>query len=143
MNGFRLQCHVGSDGNILNYTRRGSLHTRVVSQPILNSFLQMEPATGISVFDCEWVKPMNQIFLFDILMLEGELLNRKTYLERYELLEGIFKITPHMRLLPMIRTVKTCMAHMLSESKYVEGLVFKALNRPGWMDTSIVRCRKN
>lgn len=142
MNGFRLQCHVEVGGQITAYTRKGTKHTRKMSEAINRSFLQLEPEKGTNVFDAEWVQPLNQVFLFDVLVHEGQLLNKLTYKERYEVLTEIFKVTPHMRMLPLISSVKACMSHMQSDSKYVEGLVFKALSRKGWPDTAIVRCRK-
>jgi len=141
MNGFRLECHVDVGGEITAYTRQGTKHTRKMSEAINLSFLQLEPEKGTSVFDCEWVKPLNQVFLFDILAHEGKVLNKLTYQERYELLETVFKITPHMRLLPLYEAASDCIAQAKNRSKYVEGLVFKALNTKGWPDTSVVRCR--
>jgi len=141
MNGFRLQCHVDANG-IAAFTRKGTKHTRKLSEPIIASFMQLEPESGVSVFDAEWVQPLNQVFLFDILVHENQLLNRLSYKERYEILEGIFKVTPHMRILPILTSVSACLGHMRSDSPYVEGLVFKALDRKGWPDTAIVRCRK-
>lgn len=140
MNGYRLQAHVGG-GELVAYTRDGIEHTRKLPKAITTSYLSLG-TQSLNIFDSEWVSPLGQAFVFDILVHEGTLLNEMSYADRYAILADVFTPTDTMHLLPLITSAKAAMKVMQTDEPYVEGLVFKRLDRKGWPNTSIVRCRK-
>ena len=140
IHGHRAQIHLSATSAIV-YNRQGRTHAKALSPEIVAELRRLlPPREGFNVFDAEWLKPENKIYLFDLLKQDGRLLNRLTYRERHALLPRGF-ISPHVTTLPILTTVERCMETLASEDPLIEGLVFKA-DRKGFEDTSIVRCRK-
>lgn len=140
--GHRLQVHVSPEGELCEFTRHGTRHTKQLSSELKASLKAYADKTGSNVFDAEWVKPLNQIFLFDILRVKGETLSFSTYEERYRILRDLFQISPHIKLLKILKTEKDCMSVLEGDDQHVEGLVFKSWDSKGWPDSAIVRCLK-
>ncbi len=140
INGHRLQIHISLDG-ITCYTRQGTKHTQKLSPELIEAF-QAYCEYGWAVFDSEWHKPTNQVFIFDILRLNNETLNSKTISERFKILKSIFRIAPNIKLIKCLGTAGECMNVMQDNNSLVEGLVFKLWESTGWSDDAILRCLK-
>lgn len=142
MNGHRMQIHIGPKGQLVCYTRKGQLHTAPLTTELESSFQSYVDKEGWIVFEGEWIKYLNQIFLFDILRIRDNTLMFSSYKERYKLLKNTFSISPNIKLLRNLTKEADCLKVMGSEDKHIEGLVFKAWETKGWPDTAIVRCLK-
>ena len=148
-NGMRSQIHLDYRQTVAaHYTRQGTLHTRKLSQEIIESCKPFLPSRNqsMSVIDGEWVPSLNHVFVFDILKFQGERLVGLTYAQRYEFLEALSKKLPegsHISILPVYKTLDEVMEQLdqVVENPHCEGLVFRAPDSKGWNDTSIVRCR--
>lgn len=144
IHGHRAQIHLYEDESeeTLTYNRQGRLHKKLLPDEIvleLRRLLNLK--NGWTVLDCEWLKPENKLFIFDILKMNDENLRRLTYDERWHLLPKDY-ISPYVQTLPLLKTLDKCEAVLKSREEYIEGLVFKSLSTKGFEDTAIVRCRK-
>lgn len=144
IHGHRAQVHVSADEkeSPIVYNRLAREHKKLLPAPIVDELRRIIPLSeGWTAIDAEWIKAEDRLFLFDILKLDGELLRRRSYAERYALLPRSY-LSPHIRTLPILTTVEKCMEVLQSRDEAVEGLVFKAPSSKGFGDSSIVRCRK-
>jgi ATP-dependent DNA ligase len=144
IHGHRAQIHVSHDPKepVVVYNRQGKRHAKELSPSLVKEIRRLfQPAKGWNVIDAEWLKPEEKLFVFDFLKLEGELLWRANYLERFNELPKNF-LSPHLSVLPLIRDLPGCLKVMQSTQPHIEGLVFKATSSAGFSDTSIVRCRR-
>jgi ATP-dependent DNA ligase len=144
VHGHRAQIHLPADPSLepIAYTRHGQPHKKLLPPEIISELRRLiKVESDWTVIDCEWLKPENKLFLFDVLKFNGENLRRLTYGERYEHLPKDF-LSPHIQTLPLLRTSAKCMAVLASTLAYVEGLVFKSPTTKGFEDSSIIRCRK-
>lgn len=140
IHGHRAQIHLSAN-EVIVYNRQGRPHAKALSPDITAELRRLlAPTEGFNVFDAEWLKPENKIYLFDLLKQDGQLLNRLTYRERHARLPRAY-ISKHVSTLPILTTVERCLEVLADPDPLVEGLVFKA-DRKGFADTSIVRCRK-
>lgn len=144
IHGHRAQIHVPSEPGeaTLVYNRQAQLHARPLSKRLDAEVRRLfAPSEGWTVIDAEWLKPEDRLHVFDVLKRQGRLLADYTYEQRYELLPRVFS-SECLEVLPLLRTADKCMDVLASTDPHVEGVVLKALNTPGFRDTSIVRCRK-
>lgn len=144
IHGHRAQFHISHDTAvpIKVFNRQGMPHQRKVSAEISAELRRVfQPSQGFTVLDAEWRKEENKIYVFDILKLNGQALRSFTYRERWELLPRVYK-SSIIETLDLIRSYEKCIAVLNGAEDYIEGLVFKALDSPGFDDTSIVRCRR-
>ena len=134
MNGFRVQIHV-TEERVVNYTRQGSLHTRPLPKALIDALkATFEPGTAIIG---EWVQHEGKIYLFDCIKKDGETLSRLSYKDRFALLPDV---SGPLTLLPFISDVETAYQTLMDET--TEGIVFKDIDRKGFEDNSIIRCRR-
>ena len=144
IHGHRAQIHLNADEDqpVLVYTRQGVPH-KLEMQPEIVSELRriFNPQSGWTALDAEWLKPEKQLYVFDVLKKDGVELDDRTYPERHSLLPRIF-ISPHVAVLPLLKTADKCMEALSNPAPHIEGLVFKSLSTTGFADTSILRCRK-
>ena len=143
IHGQRAQIHIPADANtpLIAYTRRGSLHTKALPESMIQEVRRLfTPQTGWNAIDCEWLKPQSKLFVFDALKWEDQVLQNRTYKERYELLPRLF-VSPHVELLPVYQTQAACLDALREKAPYLEGLVFKSTTTKGFPDTAIIRCR--
>lgn len=143
IHGHRAQIHIPAEASKLPlaYNRHGELHKKELPELFVKELRRLfRPKKGWNVIDAEWLKKEDRLFVFDVVKLEGELLSRLTYPERWKLLPRAF-ISPVVSVLPMLTTVEKCMDVLESGGEHVEGLVFKSQSTRGFEDTSIVRCR--
>jgi ATP-dependent DNA ligase len=143
IHGHRCQLHIPATGKkIIAYNRQGKPHALPLAPKIVDEILRLfQSRTGWNVIDAEWLKPEEKIFVFDFLKQDDVLLNKLPYPERWEKLPRAY-LSPHLQTLPLVRDLKGCLAALESTDDKIEGLVFKSLTRPGFADTSIIRCRK-
>ena len=144
IHGHRAQIHIPSESteSLIAYTRQGKRHSLGLSPSMIEELCRvLRPKQGWNVVDAEWLKGEEKLFLFDFLKKEGEVLSKKTFPERWALLPRAF-ISPHLKVLPLIRDLASCMKVLESDQPDSEGLVFKSGTSIGFSDTSIVRCRK-
>jgi hypothetical protein len=142
VHGHRVQLHIPADPDdqILAFNRQGRLHTKELSPEIISEIRRvLAPKKGWNIVEGEWLKPKDLIYLFDFIKKDGELLNRRSYADRYRELPRDY-LSPHLRTLPVFTTVERCMELLASEDPETEGLVFKSAS-PGFGDTTIIRCR--
>ena len=135
MDGARAQIHI-LDGKVINYTRRGTLHTSKLSQEIVGQLLELfSPG---DVVEGEWLRSQQTLYLFDMIKTEGTVLKQLNYFDRYNKLPRCYG---PVSLLPIVTDLDQAM--QILDSDDTEGLVFKSLTSKGFSDTSIVRCRKH
>lgn len=143
VHGHRAQIHIpaGPTQKIIVFNRQGNPHKKALPAPAAAELRRLfKPAKGWNVIDGEWLKERDLFFIFDFLKKEDELLAELSFAERHGLLPRDF-ISPHVKTLPLLKTLETCL-QMLSELPgHAEGLVFKSLLSVGFEDTAIVRCR--
>jgi len=142
LNGHRLQIHITPERELTCYTRKGTLHTKNLSTELKISFESYANPEGHLCLEGEWLKDLNEVHLFDVLRFESNTLSLYTYQERYGILKDIFKISPHLKLVRVLRKETDCMRILSGNDEKIEGLVFKAWTTKGWPDTAIVRCLK-
>lgn len=143
MLGMRLQLHVDAKSQITNFTKKGTLHTRILSDELDEATKTLTPKQGTNVYDCEWVQPLNQIFLFDLLAFEDDILKHLTYPERYKMLTERIEVTGPLSILGIMTSPEECLNRIMTSDHYVEGLVFKSNTTKGWSSKhSMIRCRK-
>lgn len=144
IHGHRAQFHISADpaDEVLAYNRQGVFHKKEVPDDVAAELRRLFlPTSGWAVVDAEWLKPQNKVYVFDYLKKDGVILRGNTYQERYDLLPRLY-ISPIVETLPLLKTLDKCLATLEREEATLEGLVFKALDTPGFNDTSIIRCRK-
>ncbi len=144
VHGHRAQIHISADSDeaVVAYNRQGRPHSILLPEKIAKELRRvLDLQEGWTVIDAEWLKPKNQLFIFDVLKLNGKVLRRMSYAERFALLPKSY-ISPHVKTLPLLTTPEKCMDILASEEDHIEGLVFKSLTTKGFEDTSIIRCRK-
>ncbi len=144
IHGHRAQFHISADPaeEVLVYNRQGVFHKKEVPDDLASELRRLFlPSTGWNVIDSEWLKGENKVYVFDYLKKDGVALKGRTYRERWELLPRVY-ISPFIETLPLLKTVDKCMTALDKSDERFEGLVFKALDTPGFNDTSIIRCRK-
>ncbi len=144
IHGHRAQIHISADPAepVTVYNRQGRPHAILLPEKIANELRRVLNLTeGWTVIDAEWLKPKDKLFIFDVLKLNGKLLRRMSYAERFALLPRSY-ISPFVKTLPLLTTPDKCMDVLGSPEDYIEGLVFKSLSSKGFEDTAIVRCRK-
>ncbi|MGE0173481.1 MAG: hypothetical protein AB7T49_11860 [Oligoflexales bacterium] len=144
IHGHRAQVHLSAnstEGTIV-YNRHGKPHGVKLSKEIEEELRRILPLkNGWSTVDAEWVKPLNKLFIFDMLKLNGQLLNTSTYEDRYQLLPQVY-VSQYVETLPVISQVAKCQEVMETTDPLIEGLVFKSRKTRGFSDSSVVRCRK-
>ena len=143
VDGYRCQIHITAKGEITYYTRQGNIHTRAVPAILTEQLLRhLKPAVGVSVFESEWQRQQEKIYLFDVLKLEDKLLEKKNFAERHQILrKDLFFIEPNIEFLPIYKSVRQCMQILKKDEEWIEGLVFKLPHNPGWQNDAIQRCR--
>jgi hypothetical protein len=147
IHGHRAQLHIPSadDGaacDIVAYNRHGKPHQKLLPPDLAQEVWRIfRPQSGWTVIDAEWLKGDDRLFVFDILKRADVLLDDWTYAERFELLPRVYA-SPKIETLPPLKTLDACMKALESPHDYVEGLVFKATTTRGFLDSSIVRCRR-
>jgi len=142
INGARTQIHISCQSDFRVFTRQGSPHTVEFPAHVAEVLkARWTPTKDWTVLDAEWERfaPGVNVHLFDILKLEGVLLQDKTYKERHGLLVAPPSLETAFRVLPLLLTLEACQEALEQE---VEGLVFKSLNSLGWPNTAIVRMLK-
>lgn len=144
IHGHRAQIHISADEKVapVVYNRQGRPHKIPLSPKITKELRRIfELKEDWTVIDAEWLKPEEQLFVFDLLKLDGKTLRPMAYIDRYALLPKSY-ISPHVKTLPLYTTASKCMDVLSSSEKHIEGLVFKSPTSKGFDDTAIVRCRK-
>jgi hypothetical protein len=143
IHGHRAQIHIPASESqaILVYNRQGQLHKKKLS-PSADSELRrlFQPEEGWNVIDGEWLKERDFLFIFDFIKKDGTLLSDLSYADRFALIPRNF-LSPHVKPLPLLKTLEACLDTLDKLPAYAEGLVFKSLGSPGFEDTAIVRCR--
>jgi ATP-dependent DNA ligase len=143
LHGHRAQIHVPSDEllPVLVYTRHGKPHRKALPEPMVAEVRRLyQPDRGWNALDAEWLKADDKLFVFDFLKKEGKSLRSLTYPERWKLLPRLF-LSPHVETLGLLTDAAACLKALRRTEPHIEGLVFKSTRRPGFADTSIVRCR--
>lgn len=144
IHGHRAQIHIPADETLglIAYTRHGTIHKTKLPNHLGSELRRLfVPTKDWTVIDAEWLKGQDHIYVFDLLKLNGQMLNNYTYGERWELLPRVYK-SAYVETLGVVRTLDKCMEILESTPAEVEGLVFKSASSPGFNDRSIVRCRK-
>ncbi len=144
IHGHRAQIHIPShpSAELDAYNRQGRIHAKLLPPALAAELRRLfQPARGVTVIDCEWLKGEDRLFVFDMLRHAGDLLEDSTYAERYELLPRVYA-SPHIETLGVLKTVPSCLAVLETVQPHIEGLVFRAPFVRGFLDTAIVRCRR-
>lgn len=141
INGRRAQVHIHSN-KIMAFTRYGQLHTRKLGKEVTEQLLEFKPKKGTNIFDCEWCPSIQKMFVFDMLVHEGKSLRFLKYMERHNKLNEMFRISPNVEFLRLVKTTKQCQTMLNKTNPFIEGLVFRYKESKGWPDTAIIRCRK-
>lgn len=138
MNGVRAQVHVTEDG-LKVYNRRGSPLTtgKMTAEIVACIHANFNPG---DVFEAEWLRIRQALFLYEMVAVGGKVLDSKTYEQRYALLPQI-DCLPHVKTLPILDTPEEILAAYNDSD--TEGVVFKALHTPGFKDTSVIRLTKS
>ncbi len=143
IHGHRAQIHIppGPSQMIVVYNRQGQKHRKELPLTLSEDLLRIfRPQSDWNVLDAEWLKSTDEIFVFDFLKQEGELLDRFSYQERFQLLPQVFGSPKIVTLKPLI-TLHECLKVLEDPKPNVEGLVFKSPTTRGFLDTALVRCR--
>jgi ATP-dependent DNA ligase len=144
VDGHRAQIHLCADPKqpVVAYNRHGEPHKKLLPASVTKELRRVfAPVSGWNVIDTEWVKPAHKLFVFDILKKDGKLLRHCNYAERHALLPREY-LSPHLVTLPLLTKIERCLELLERQDPYCEGLVFKSLTTPGFLDTSIIRCRR-
>jgi ATP-dependent DNA ligase len=133
MNGRRAQIHVMGD-SIIAYTRQGTLHTSPIDSDIAKEILNSFPPN--TVLDGEWLPFQKKLFLFDVLMFNGDNLQTENYLQRFT------RISTHPFSLPLLKEDSDIRGiFTAANDPHLEGIVLKWSSVKGWPNHAIVRCR--
>ena len=144
IHGHRAQVHVPADAkaSVLVFNRHGQLHKMALPEAMVKEVRRLfQPKTDYNVIDAEWLKPESRLYVFDLIKREGDVLSDLTYAERYAFLPRVYA-SPHIQTLGVYKTVEQCMAALADPAPEVEGLVMRSPSTKGFLDSSIVRCRK-
>ena len=144
IHGHRAQVHLHADSNIdpIAYTRSGKVHSKPLDPEIICELRRVfKSLTAWSVVDVEWLKKEKKIYVFDYLKKDDKLLVSSCYRERYQMIPRDF-ISPHIEVLPVLKSLKDCVDVLSDKRPWIEGLVFKSPNSYGFSDSSVVKCRK-
>jgi hypothetical protein len=144
IHGHRAQIHVPSDPRLdmIAFNRQGRRHRKELSDSMKSELRRLfQPRKGWNVIDAEWLKPDDKLYVFDFIKREGILLRHLTFPERWKLLPRAY-LSPSMETLALIKDLDSCLKSLASRKIAVEGLVFKSTTTPGFLDTSIIRCRR-
>ncbi len=145
VHGHRAQIHLSADldQEPVVYNRQGQPHKKLLPDEMLGELRRVfHLEKGWTVIDAEWIKPLDKLYLFDVLKSNDEILRRLSYGERWKFLPRSY-LSPHLQTLPFLTTVEKCMEILEGpDEDHIEGLVFKSLTSSGFEDTSIIRCRK-
>lgn len=144
IHGHRAQLHIPADPerDIHVFNRQGQLHRKLLPPVLVTELRRLfQPKTGWTVVDAEWLKGIDHLFLFDVLKRDDVVLDDWSYAERFALLPRVYA-SKYVETLPVLKTVEACLAVLADPAPEVEGLVFKAPETRGFVDTAIVRCRK-
>lgn len=144
VHGHRAQVHISADENVtpIVYNRQGRPHKMLLPDSITQELRRIfDLKKGWTVIDAEWLKPEGELYIFDLLKLDGKSLRPLSYSERYKLLPKSY-ISPSIKALPLLTTSEKCMELLARNENYIEGLVFKSPTSKGFEDTSIIKCRK-
>ncbi len=142
MDGHRAQIHISADPNekTIVYNRQGTPHKKVLPTSAIAELRRLFALKeSWTVIDAEWDKPGEKLYIFDVLKLNGRMLDTYTYAERYELLPRVYS-SPMIETLSVLRTVDQCMEVLERGDERIEGLVFKSPTTEGFSDTAIIRC---
>lgn len=144
IHGHRAQIHVHEDPStpLICFNRQGKQHKKLLPPEIAAELRRLlQPTSGWNVIDAEWLKEENKLFLFDFIKFNNKLLIAYNYLERRELLPQVY-VSQHISTLGIMTTVERCLAVFNTTEEHIEGLVFRSKTKPGFSDTSIIRCRR-
>jgi ATP-dependent DNA ligase len=144
IHGHRAQIHLPSDRqkSVKVYNRHGKPHAKALSKQIIDELYRILPIqSDWTVVEAEWLKGEDKLYLFDVLKLNGKLLNYQNYEQRWSLLPKVYA-SPYIETLMVYSQLSSCMEVLESEDEDVEGLVFKSRTANGFRDTAIIRCRK-
>ncbi len=141
INGRRLQLHIQPCGKIFCYTRQGRQHTMVLPTSLVAYFSNYKKF-GYITLDAEWYPQKQHVYIFDILKVEGNLLDNKNLLERQEILKKLYIKSKVVRLVKCYKSVKACLKILNSSDPLIEGIVFKYFSIKGWPNQAILRCLK-
>jgi ATP-dependent DNA ligase len=144
IHGHRAQVHVPANPQegVLVFNRHGQLHRMALPESMVKEVRRLfQPKQDWNVIDAEWLKPEAKLFVFDFIKREGDVLSDCTYAERYELLPRVYA-SPHIQTLGVFKTVDQCMKVLADPAPEIEGLVLRSPATKGFLDSSIVRCRK-
>jgi len=132
-----VQLHVATGGVVTAYTRQGSRHTTPLPQNVIDRIREhLKPG----VYDGEWLRGRDRIYLFDVLYWDKSSLTNLNYTERYILLPNL--VTPELVTLPLLKTLTACQRILQQPEDEIEGLVFRLPTARGWPDSAIIRCRR-
>jgi ATP-dependent DNA ligase len=143
IHGHRSQIHIPEDPQteILIFNRQGQVHKKQLSDSLISELRRFfTPQTDWNVIDAEWIKNEEKIFVFDFLKLDGKLLNRLNFINRWKLLPRSY-ISPTLRTLGVLTKIEECLEVFEHSEVFIEGLVFRS-SSPGFEDSSIIRCRR-
>lgn len=144
IHGHRAQLHISSQDHddIVVFNRQGQTHRKLLPPAMVREVNRIfRPERGWNVIDAEWLKAEDRLFVFDFLKHDDRLLDAYSYGERYSMLPRAF-ISPHIIVLPTLKTLDQCLAVLADPAPHVEGLIFRSPETPGFVDSGIVRCRK-
>ena len=144
VHGHRAQIHMNADDSVpmICYTRQGRLHSRSIPLDAQKELRRIfAPQSGWTILDVEWLKSQDKFFVFDVLKWNDQSLSHESYHERYSRIPRNF-LSPHIVLLPFLKDLDSCLKCLESSDLWVEGIVLKSLDSKGFLDSSVVKCRK-
>lgn len=144
IHGHRAQFHIPPDQSLplLAYNRQALQHKKEIPAALGAELRRLFASpNGWTVVDAEWMKGDDRVYAFDLLRRDGQLLSHLTYRERWEMLPRVYA-SATVETLSLFKSVDKCLEALSRPDEWIEGLVFKALETPGFADTSIIRCRK-
>ena len=144
IHGHRAQIHVPAtdDLRLIVYNRHGVPHKKPMQGVLAKEVRRIfKPKSGWTILDAEWHKPLDRLYVFDMLKFCDESLRDCSFLERWEMLPRLYR-SDRIETLGLIRSLSDCIDVLEDEDPLIEGLVFRAGNTAGFHDTTIVRCRK-
>lgn len=143
IHGHRAQIHVssGSSPEILAYNRQGQLHKKDIPALLRDEVCRLfTPSQSWNVIDAEWLKSDDKLYVFDFIKLEGNMLHRLNFMERWKYIPRDY-ISPAIQTLGILSTLDQCLEALARPEEFIEGLVFRSPS-PGFEDSSIIRCRR-
>jgi ATP-dependent DNA ligase len=144
IHGHRAQIHIPHDPSqtIVVFNRQGHEHRKALPPVLVTELFRVfRPKAGWNILDAEWMKATDELYIFDFLKRDGVLLDRLSYLERFEMLPRVYG-SAKIVTLPPLKKLHECLAVLEDPRPHVEGLVFKSPTTRGFLDSAIVRCRR-